>query len=418
MGDNAGPRIVPDEETEVQQDPPFGGMPIGMGMARAVPEAQQHEAAPHSYRYHPTRSFGRGAVYTPYQTDSRVNALQLQIRCVQVILVLLIITAVITGMFCWMYLYGCLNPPAFPSIYMINETTSCISDGCKDFVARFSETVLPMVSPCDDFYEHVCGGWLLKTLVPMDAFEVNVMSESQALLYDDIMDKLNHTIVSYRGQNAIQKAAAFYLGCLNIEMRNTKGIKPLLDLLQRNGIVRWPMVQSQLSLDVFKVLGDFVREVGLNAIISVRVGIDQTDNNKHILYLGRPAFGVERVVLRGRYRSPFFRILHRYKLYMYRTALILGATVAAADLINEIAAFEGRLAAAVTDAAAASNPGKEFRTITLESLETAIPLVHWTNFLNNILTDTQMTLDLNDKVVVTHQEYLRRMAQIIKEEPV
>ncbi|KAL3227171.1 hypothetical protein MRX96_004349 [Rhipicephalus microplus] len=61
--------------------------------------------------------------------------------------------------------------------------------------------------------------------------------------------------------------------------------------------------------------------------------------------IGPPEFGVERSVLRGRYKSPYFRILHRYKVFMYRSALILGATVAAADLVNEIAAFEGRLAA-------------------------------------------------------------------------
>ncbi|KAL3227170.1 hypothetical protein MRX96_004348 [Rhipicephalus microplus] len=64
-----------------------------------------------------------------------------------------------------------------------------------------------------------------------------------------------------------------------------------------------------------------------------------------------------------------------------------------------------------------SNPTKTYRTISLESLETALPLVKWTLFLNNILKDTQLTLDLNDKVVVTDQEYLRRMSLIIKEEP-
>ncbi|XP_049271395.1 neprilysin-1-like [Rhipicephalus sanguineus] len=198
-------------------------------------------------------------------------------------------------------------------------------------------------------------------------------------------------------------------------MRNTKGVKPLLDLLQRHNIPRWPIVQGRVADDVMTTLGHFIREVGLNAILSVRVGIDQMDNQKHIIYIGQPDFGVERSVLRGQFKSPYFRILHRYKVYMYRTALILGATVAAADLVNEIVAFEGRLAAAVP--APVSNPTKTFRTISLESLETALPLVKWTLFLNNILKDTQLTLDLNDKVVVTDQEYLRRMSLVLKEEP-
>ncbi|KAH8039491.1 hypothetical protein HPB51_007393 [Rhipicephalus microplus] len=112
--------------------------------------------------------------------------------------------------------------------------------------------------------------------------------------------------------------------------------------------------------------------------------------------IGPPEFGVERSVLRGRYKSPYFRILHRYKVFMYRSALILGATAVPNPM---------------------SNPTKTYRTISLESLETALPLVKWTLFLNNILKDTQLTLDLNDKVVVTDQEYLRRMSLIIKEEP-
>ncbi|XP_077508695.1 neprilysin-1-like [Amblyomma americanum] len=360
---------------------------------------------------------GQGPQYSPYETDSRVTNLQWQVRCIQLVLLGLIGFVIFTFVLCYLNVFGCRNPPSFPNIYMINETTNCISDGCKDFVSRFSDTVLPMVDPCEDFYEHVCGGWLLRTHVPLDSFAVNVFSEAQAALTEDVMDKLNHTIVSYRGQTALQKAAAFYLGCINIEMRNTKGVKPLLDVLTSHGIPRWPMLQGRVTEDVMITLGNFIREVGLNAIVSVRVGVDQADNQKHILYIGQPEFGVERSVLRGRHKSPYFRILHRYKVYMYRSALILGATVAAADLVNEIAAFEGRLAAAVPDPTPVNNPHKLFKTITLESLETAIPLVKWTLFLNNILKDTPMTLDLNDKVVVADQGYLRRMSMVLKDEP-
>ncbi|KAL1483674.1 hypothetical protein MTO96_012512 [Rhipicephalus appendiculatus] len=387
-------------------------------LASEPPLFAEHEVAAQDApdaQYGGAGDYGRGPVYSEYQADSRLDYLQWQVRCVQLILVGLVAFIIVTIVLCALNVFGCRNPPSFPDIYMINETTSCISDGCKDFVSRFSDTVLPMVDPCEDFYEHVCGGWLLRTHVPLDAFAVNVFSESQAKFTDDIMDKLNHSIVSYRGQNALQKAAAFYLGCINVEMRNTKGVKPLLDLLRKYNIPHWPIVQGRVADDVMTTLGHFIREVGLNAILSVRVGIDQMDNQKHIIYIGQPDFGVERSVLRGQYKSPYFRILHRYKVYMYRSALILGATVAAADLVNEIAAFEGRLAAAVP--APVSSPTKAYRTISLESLETALPLVKWTLFLNNILKDTQLTLDLNDKVVVTDQEYLRRMSLVLKEEP-
>ncbi|KAK8764934.1 hypothetical protein V5799_032457 [Amblyomma americanum] len=350
-----GPRIVPESEADVAQ-PPFMA---AADEAEVVPQGMEENQAMAPGVAASGAGDGQGPQYSPYETDSRVTNLQWQVRCIQLVLLGLIGFVIFTFVLCYLNVFGCRNPPSFPNIYMINETTNCISDGCKDFVSRFSDTVLPMVDPCEDFYEHVCGGWLLRTHVPLDSFAVNVFSEAQAALTEDVM-----------------------------EMRNTKGVKPLLDVLTSHGIPRWPMLQGRVTEDVMITLGNFIREVGLNAIVSVRVGVDQADNQKHILYIGQPEFGVERSVLRGRHKSPYFRILHRYKVYMYRSALILGATVAAADLVNEIAAFEGRLAA-----------------------------VKWTLFLNNILKDTPMTLDLNDKVVVADQGYLRRMSMVLKDEP-
>lgn len=76
--------------------------------------------------------------------------------------------------------------------------------------------MLSSVDPCEDFYEHVCGGWIHNMRVPPSKVLMDVRIEAQMLIDNEIVDKLNHTVISYANQNAIQKAAAFYLGCINM----------------------------------------------------------------------------------------------------------------------------------------------------------------------------------------------------------
>ncbi|KAK8780853.1 hypothetical protein V5799_017806 [Amblyomma americanum] len=120
------------------------------------------------------------------------------------------------------------------------------------------------------------------------------------------------------------------------------------------------------------------------------------------------------MVLRGRYRSPFFRILHRYKLYMYRCALLMGSNVAAADLVNEIVIFEAKLAAISEPEVVAHNPRRVYNLMALRTLEGAIPEVRWTYFLNLVLRDVGVSMDLNDHVVVTHPMYLKKLSRLLK----
>ncbi|KAK8770509.1 hypothetical protein V5799_013023, partial [Amblyomma americanum] len=168
-------------------------------------------------------------------------------------------------------------------------------------------------------------------------------------------------------------------------MRNTKGTKPLENLLDRFGIPRWPIVHQDFQMNVMNTLADMIRELGLSAIVSVRVGPDHHDTRRHIVYLGQPEFGVEREVLRSPFGSPYFRIRHRYKLFIFRSAQILGSTVAAAEsVVNEIVNFEGKLAA-----------------------------MKWTSFLNSVLRDAQVSLDKYDRIILSNRHYLLRLGGIL-----
>ncbi|EEC07654.1 endothelin-converting enzyme, putative, partial [Ixodes scapularis] len=292
---------------------------------------------------------------------------------------------------------GCFFTPPIPSVYEINETTNCISDGCRDF----------------DFYAHVCGGWINTTDIPSDAVGIDVLSEAQMALNLEVM-----------------------------ELRNSKGTKPLEKLLARLGIPRWPIVESNFQADVMGILANVTREIGVGALLTLRVGPEQTNNRRNVIYLDQPSFGVEHAILRARYRSPYFRILHRYKLYAYRCALLLGATVAAADLVNEIVGFEIRLAQL---SEMKINPGfplwiksdgdlnehyKDIPDLRKEDFFVSSLLVIKAFIRNGlrklkyyghdkdygVLRDVPVMLDLTDKVMLRNQRYLRALSQLLQEE--
>lgn len=59
--------------------------------------------------------------------------------------------------------------------------------------------MLSSVDPCEDFYEHVCGGWIHETLVPPESAAIDVFIEAQRNVQDEIMG----TFFAYRDRRGI-----------------------------------------------------------------------------------------------------------------------------------------------------------------------------------------------------------------------
>nr|XP_037268264.1 neprilysin-1-like [Rhipicephalus microplus] len=315
--------------------------------------------------------------------------------CVTVIAVLIVITLIcmtIIMLKCFTTKDACPNPAAMYNPYT-NTALSCDSQECRNYVNILQSSQVASMEPCEDFYEFACGGWTKAVVVPPDEVTASVHTRLLRRVESEIGETLNNTVVTYRYQTATQKAAALFQSCINVDMRNSKGTRPLEELLSYVGLPRWPILNRTAKFPTYQILGS------------------------HHPGIGQPSFGVEPPVLRGRYRSPYFRILHRYKLYMYRCALLMGSNVAAADIVNDIVAFEARLASITEPAGVVDNPRRVYNLMALRTLEGAIPEVRWTFFLNLILRDVGVSMDLNDHVVVTNPIYLKKLSRLLKSVP-
>lgn len=366
-------------------------------MPPAPPEAQGHhaEAAP-----------------PPSKADNFLNT------CVTIVAVLIVVTLIVMGFI----LLKCFGDQEVCNKTIIvhpdlNNSLSCESEECKAYALSMRSSKMDFQEACEDFYEHVCGGWTRMAKVAPDEVFKSVARDMRRAVEDQVSEILNNTVISYRDQTAAQKAAALYQGCINIDLRNSKGTKPLEDLLAHYELPHWPVVNRTQQFRVFFMLGNAVRDLRLDALVSVSAQLDYHNSERYILYIGQPSFGVETAVLRGRYRTPFFRILHRYKLYIYRCALLLGANVAAADIVNDIVSFEAQLAAISEPPTVVRNPQSVYNLMSLKMLEGAIPEIRWVYFLNIVLKDVGVSLDLDDHVVVMHPLYLKRLSRLLKEVP-
>ncbi|XP_077508135.1 neprilysin-1-like [Amblyomma americanum] len=347
------------------------------------------------------------------QPDSFLNT------CVTIVAVLIVITLIVMVVIllkCFSGREECPRPEGPYNPYS-NVSLTCESEDCRDYGSMMRSSLISFMEPCEDFYEFTCGGWMKAARVPHEEVVHSTLSEVHRRVENEISDILNNTVISYRDQTATQKASALYQGCINIDLRNSKGTKPVEDLLQFFELANWPMLNRTAQFRTFFILGNIIRELGLDAIISVRVGLDYHNSDRYLIYIGQPSFGVEPMVLRGRFRSPFFRILHRYKIYIYRCALLMGANVQAADVVNEIVAFEAKLAAIIEPPDAIQNPKRVYNLMSLRTLEGAIPEIPWSYFINVIVRDVGVSMDLTDHVVVLNPLYLKRLSRLLKEVP-
>ena len=108
----------------------------------------------------------------------------------------------------------------------------CLTEDCVMASATILGSLDKSASPCDNFYQFACGGWIQKAIrAPADRFEA--------------VDKLNQNMVlqvlernvyeSSTPTSAIEKAQAFYQSCVTNMDKYENGLNDLLAIIQYSG---------------------------------------------------------------------------------------------------------------------------------------------------------------------------------------
>ncbi|KAH7966287.1 hypothetical protein HPB49_015027 [Dermacentor silvarum] len=110
-------------------------------------------------------------------------------------------------------------------------TATCQSEHCEHVAKLLLDSVSPDVDPCDNFYQHVCGGW------KYGGSQDDVLFQK---LVDDVTDLIRMIVVPPAGQLSFQKAALAYQACEDIVTKNNTNLTTLIRVLEEAGLYSPP----------------------------------------------------------------------------------------------------------------------------------------------------------------------------------
>lgn len=147
--------------------------------------------------------------------------------------------------------------------------------------ARLERMRNPDVKPCDDFYEHVCGGWLAATEIPGDASSVGS--------FDAIAVHINGQLEAI-AQQGWPFVGTYYDSCMDTEARAHSGLSALEPLEQ--------LVGAFAVNDTCMATG-LLHMVGARAFFSLYVAPDDRDPTRPAVMVGHPSMGAPPSVWNG-----------------------------------------------------------------------------------------------------------------------
>lgn len=165
------------------------------------------------------------------------------------------------------------------------EYDVCETDGCMKAAAQVLESMDDSVDPCNNFYDFACGNFVKNTPIPEDKITVDSFSIVRDLVQDQLREMINEKSEP-RESKPFRLAKDYNSACLNKEIIEKRGVKPLADLLEAYG--GWPVLKGDLwsehSWNWSEVIKKF-RLMGLptNIVFTTYVATDLKNSTSRVL---------------------------------------------------------------------------------------------------------------------------------------
>ncbi|KAF7472489.1 Hypothetical predicted protein [Marmota monax] len=114
--------------------------------------------------------------------------------------------------------------------------STCLTEACIRVAGKILESLDRGVSPCEDFYQFSCGGWIRRNPLPDGRSRWNTFNS----LWDQNQAILKHLLENTTfnsSSEAERKTQRFYLSCLQVERIEELGAQPLRDLIDKAGLL-------------------------------------------------------------------------------------------------------------------------------------------------------------------------------------
>ncbi len=277
------------------------------------------------------------------------------------------------------------------------EKESQLQEGVGIVLSNMDTTV----SPGDDFFKYVNGGWLAKSTIPADQGSWGSFAELREANQQVLLDILKKaaTDTQYPEGSDQRKAADFYAVGMDSLLAEKAGVSVLKPYLEKIELIKnKSQIQSYLTDDLL---------TGSEAFFGIFILSDLQNSDKVVPYLGAGGLGLpERdYYLKTDAKSKETR--ERYVQHIKKLFVLAGETESlAARNATLVLALETQMAKAMLSKEASRDPYNLYHPKAVDELYKLTPSVDWKNYFNtlNIKADT---------VTVTEPAYMTAYEQIV-----
>lgn len=290
----------------------------------------------------------------------------------------------------------------------------CMTPGCVRAAAQILNNMDNKTKPCEDFYQFACGRWIQTQIIPDEKTSLSVFSQNTA----DLNVKLRALIERKATENdppIVGQMRNMYASCMNLSDIESRGDKPLLDVL--NDFGGWPVLMTnyQQQSRKFSWLDTIIkfRQRGFShdMIIDLSVVPDVRNNRRYIIELDQTSLGLPD-------RSYYFKGLNdttvsAYFDLMVESAVMLGASrQEAKKQMFEVLEFEVSLAKISVPREQRRNVSRLYNKMLAKDLSSLAPNIDWQKYLSSLLQDEQLDLNV-DEVIVKVPSFIKSIDQLL-----
>ncbi|XP_070365416.1 endothelin-converting enzyme 2 isoform X4 [Equus asinus] len=286
--------------------------------------------------------------------------------------------------------------------------STCLTEACIQVAGKILESLDRGMSPCEDFYQFSCGGWIRRNPLPDGRSRWNTFNS----LWDQNQAILKHLLENTTfnsSSEAERKTQRFYLSCLQVERIEELGAQPLRDLIDKIGgwNVTGPWDQDNF-MEVLKAVAGTYRAT---PFFTVYVSADSKSSNSNVIQVDQSGLFLPS---RDYYlnRTANEKVLTAYLDYMEELGMLLGGRPASTrEQMQQVLELEIQLANITVPQDQRRDEEKIYHKMSIAELQALAPSMDWLEFLSFLLSPLE--LSDSEPVVVYGMDYLQQVSELI-----
>ncbi|NWR51505.1 NEP protein, partial [Regulus satrapa] len=315
------------------------------------------------------------------------------------------------------------------ALYATYDASCCVAVKCLcvPAAARILENMDPSARPCQDFYQFACGGWLKRNVIPETSSRYSnfdILRDELEVVLKDVLDAPSTNDIP-----AVQKAKTLYRSCINETAIDSRGGRPLINLLPN--VSEWPVATTNWDTSygtawtAETAIAQLNSRYGKKVLINFFVGTDDKNSTAHIIHIDQPGLGLpsrDYYECTGAYQEA----CSAYVDFMISVAKLIiqerNISVNESDIseqMRRVMDLEKEIANATTKSEDRNDPLLLYNKMTLAQLQNNFSLeinhkvFNWSEFINAIMSTVQINVDNTEHVIVYDPDYLLKLRSIL-----